>query len=154
MKFTNVGVFAEYYEKVRKRTERLIDVIPEDEIEWTPVEGKFTFADTIRHLAAIERFMYAENVQGNPSRYRGCGPELARGRDAVLQFFERCHQESMAIFDTLSLEDLNSKCVTPAGTPITVWKWLRLYPSTRSTTVGKCIPTWVCSVSRHHLSTG
>jgi uncharacterized damage-inducible protein DinB len=37
----------------------------------------------------------------------------------------RCHAESVAIFGSLSADDLKSKCVTPAGTPITVWKWLR-----------------------------
>ena len=34
----------------------------------------------------------------------------------------------MAIFGKLSPEDLQAKCVTPAGTPITTWKWLRLLP--------------------------
>ena len=90
MEFTHIDVFLEYYGKVRQRTKRLIDVIPDDKMDWTPIEGKFTFADLIRHLAAIERFMYAENVQGKPSRYAGCGKELADGREAVLRFFDRC----------------------------------------------------------------
>ena len=81
MEFTHIDVFLEYYGKVRQRTKRLIDVIPDDKMDWTPIEGKFTFADLIRHLAAIERFMYAENVQGKPSRYAGCGKELADGRE-------------------------------------------------------------------------
>jgi uncharacterized damage-inducible protein DinB len=34
----------------------------------------------------------------------------------------------MAIFASLTPERLRSKCSTPAGTPITVWKWLRLLP--------------------------
>ena len=128
MRFKDAGVFTEYYGKVRQRTLKLIDVIPDDKMDWTPIEGKFTFADFIRHLAAIERFMYAENVQGKPSRYRGCGNDLADGRDAVLGFFNRCHEESMAIFSKLTPEELERKCVTPAGTPITTWKWLRLLP--------------------------
>ena len=64
MQFERVEIFCEYYEKVRQRTKRLLDVIPEDEFDWSPIEGKFSFADLIRHLAAIVRFMYAENVQG------------------------------------------------------------------------------------------
>jgi uncharacterized damage-inducible protein DinB len=128
MKFTDVSIFTEYYGKVRQRTLKLIDVVPDDKMNWTPIEGKFTFADFIRHLAAIERFMYAENVQGKPSRYRGCGNDLADGRDAVIDFFNRCHEESMEIFSGLSPEDLAGKCTTPAGTPITTWKWLRLLP--------------------------
>jgi len=128
MQFNEIETFIEYYGKVRQRTKRLITVIPSDKMEWTPIAGKFTFADTIRHIAAIERHMYAENVQGKPSRYRGCGRDLADGADAVLHFFDSCHRESMAIFETLSPEQLVKKCTTPAGTPITVWKWLRLLP--------------------------
>lgn len=128
MQFTDVGIFTEYYGKVRGRTKRVIEAIPHDKWDWTPIEGKFTFADYIRHLAAIERFMYAENVQRKPSRYRGCGPELADGREAVLEFFDTCHEEAMAIFSRLTPEELTSKCTTPAGAPITTWKWLRLLP--------------------------
>ncbi|MGZ7073464.1 MAG: DinB family protein, partial [Candidatus Angelobacter sp.] len=73
----------------------------------------------------IERYMYAENVQLKPSRYPGHGRELADGPENVLEFFNRMHQESVAIFSRLSPEDLQKKCVTPGGTPITVWKWLR-----------------------------
>ena len=42
-----------------------------------------------------------------------------------MAFFNRLHQESVAIFSRLSADDLQKKCVTPGGTPITVWKWLR-----------------------------
>ena len=31
----------------------------------------------------------------------------------------------MAIFSSLSDEDLEKECVTPAGAPLRVWKWLR-----------------------------
>jgi uncharacterized damage-inducible protein DinB len=38
---------------------------------------------------------------------------------------DRLHAESLALFGQLSDEDLQRKCLTPAGTPITTWKWLR-----------------------------
>ena len=69
--------------------------------------------------------MWAENVQLKPSRYRGHGKELADGPENVLRFFDRMHGESMEIFTRLSDDDLQKKCVTPGGAPITVWKWLR-----------------------------
>jgi len=81
--------------------------------------------DLIRHLAAVERFMFAENVQFKKSRYPGHGKELAEGYDDVLAFLSKMHHESMEIFRRLSDEDLQKKCLTPNGTPITVWKWLR-----------------------------
>ena len=118
--------FLDYYDKVRGRTKTVIAKIPPDKIEWTCQEGKFTFGDLIRHLACIERLMYAENVQLRPSRYAGCGKELAEGYDATMNFFDITHVESMQIFYALTEEDINKKCLTPSGTPITIWKWLRL----------------------------
>jgi uncharacterized damage-inducible protein DinB len=118
--------FLDYYAKVRGRTKLIISKIPKDKIDWTYREGKFSFADLIRHLAAIERHMYAENAQLKPSRYAGCGKELADGYDAVLKFMDDTDAESMKIFYALKEEDINKKCQTPGGAPITVWKWLRL----------------------------
>ena len=118
--------FLDYYGKVRGRTKAIIAKIPPDKIDWTYREGKFTFADLIRHLGAIERFMDAENAQLKPSRYTGCGKELADGYDSVLKFLDDTHAESMQIFYALTEEDINKKCLTPNNTPITVWKWLRL----------------------------
>lgn len=118
--------FLDYYEKVRARTMKIVKCIPSDKLEWTIQEGKFSLGDIVRHLGAIERYMYAENVQGKPSRYKGCGVNMADGYEAVLEFFETTHRESMAIFRLLTDEDMTGKCETPGGAKITVWKWLRL----------------------------
>ena len=118
--------FLEYYDKVRGRTKVIIAKIPRDKIDWTYRESKFTFGDMVRHLAVIERYMYAENAGSKPSRYKGCGKELADGYDSVLKFLDDTHAESMQIFYSLTEEDINKKCLTPNNTPITVWKWLRL----------------------------
>lgn len=127
----------DYWEKVRQRTLKVIACIPPEKYDWRYAEGKFSFADIIRHLATIERFMYAENVQFKPSRYPGHGPEVAVGLhgtnaaqpadtpERVLAFFNQMHQESVAIFSRLTAEDLQKKCITPGGASITIWKWLR-----------------------------
>ncbi len=125
MEITHVGPFLEYFEGIRARTRRVIDCIPPERLEWSHAPGRFTFGDLIRHLAAIERYMFAENVRGKPSRYPGHGRELADGHADVLAYFDARHREAMAIFGALGDADLTRKCVTPAGTPITVWKWLR-----------------------------
>lgn len=125
MEIETIEPFLDYYEKIRERTLRVIKCIPAERIEWTYHEGKFTFGDVIRHLAAIERYMYAETVQLKPSRYPGHGRELADGFDATIAFLNRTHDESVAIFRTLRPDDLRKKCVTPGGVAITVWKWLR-----------------------------
>ncbi len=125
MEITTIEPFLHYYEGIRERTRRVIRCIPPDHFDWAPAPGKFSFADLIRHLAATERWMFAENVHGWPSRYPGHGPELADGPEAVLTYFERLHAEAMAVFRELTPEGLAGRCKTPAGTEITAWKWLR-----------------------------
>lgn len=125
MEVKTIGPFLDYYEKIRQRSLKVIRCIPPDRMDWTYQEGKFTFADLIRHIASIERYMYAENAQLKPSRYPGHGRELADGYENVMAYLNRTHQESMEIFGRLSDEALQQKCKTPGETEITVWKWLR-----------------------------
>ncbi len=125
MEITTIKPFLDYYENLRRRTLKVIECIPSVRINWTHTAGKFTFADLIRHLAATERFMFAETVQNKKSIYPGHEKHLADSYDDVLQFLNEKHEESMEIFSRLTDEDLRRKCLTPAGTPITVWKWLR-----------------------------
>jgi uncharacterized damage-inducible protein DinB len=125
MEIITIEPFLDYFERIRGRTLRVVRSIPSDKIDWTYKDGKFTFADIIRHLAAIERYMYAENVQGRVSRYPGHGLELADGYVDVLEFMNRMHAEAMEIFRSLSDDDLKRKCMTPGGAEIATWKWLR-----------------------------
>ena len=126
MQIQNVDAFLEYLDRVHQRTMRVVRCIPPDKLDWSYAPGKFTLGDLVRHLAGIERWMYAENARLRPSRYPGHGEDLASGWTAALDYFERLHAESIAIFRELSDEDLAKRCVTPAGAPITVGKWLRL----------------------------
>jgi uncharacterized damage-inducible protein DinB len=125
MEIQSVHQFLEYWSSLRRRTRRVVECIPPERIEWTCRAGAFTLGDLVRHLATIERYMYAETVAGRPSRYHGCGRDLADGYDAVLAYFDRLDVEAKAIFGALSDADLERKCQTPAGTAITTWKWLR-----------------------------
>ena len=125
MEIQNPGAFLDYVEKVRHRTMRVIRCIPPDKLEWTYREGKFTLGDLIRHIATIERYMFAETVAGRQSSYPGCGRELANGYENVLGFVQKLHAESVTIFSQLTESDLRRKCTTPEGASITVWKWLR-----------------------------
>ncbi len=125
MQIQNLDLFLDYLDKVHQRTMRVARCIPPDKLDWTCREGKFSLGDLARHIATINRYMFAETIQGKPSRYAGCGKELADGYEDVLMFMERLHRESVEIFSRLSNEDLNRKCATPDGASITVWKWLR-----------------------------
>lgn len=117
--------FADYFDRIRERTLRVVRCIPPERIDWTYKEGKFTFGDLMRHLAAIERWMFAENAALRPSRYPGHGRDLADGYDASLAYMERMHAESMTIFRALSSSDMDRQCVTPGGASLRVSKWLR-----------------------------
>jgi uncharacterized damage-inducible protein DinB len=117
--------FVHYWNSIRERTRRVVVLIPNDDLEWTYAPGRWTFGDLVRHLAGIERGMYAETALGRPSAYPGHDRSLAEGRDAVLRYLDDSHAESVAIFQSLTQEQWNGKCTTPAGTAITTWKWLR-----------------------------
>ena len=125
MEITSLARFIPYFENIRSRTMRVIGSIPREQYDWRPAPGMFSFADLIRHLAAIERYMFCENVQGLPSRYPGHGEELAKGPEEVLAYIERMHEESIAILKSLSDEDLSKPCTTPGGATMPRWKWLR-----------------------------
>lgn len=112
----------DYIDRIRHRTMRVVRCIPPERLEWTYAEGKFTFADLMRHLASIERWMFAENAALRPSRYPGHGRELADGYDAIVDYMQRMHEESMAIFRAA---DLTAKTTTPGGASMSVEKWLR-----------------------------
>lgn len=126
MHIDNIDDFLPYYEGVRRRTRAVAECIPEGRLEWSPGEGRFTAGDVVRHIAAAERWMWAENVQGLPSRYPGHGPELAATKEEVLALFDRLHSEAIGIISRLTPADLRTKCSTVGGVEITVWKWLRL----------------------------
>ncbi|MFX0092893.1 MAG: DinB family protein [Candidatus Hodarchaeota archaeon] len=125
MEITDINSFLSYYKKIRKRTLRVIACIPPEKMEWSPKPEKMTLGDIIRHLAAIERYMYAETIRGNKSKYPGYQKEVAASYPTSVDFMNALHEESLEIFGKMTPEQLQQKCLTPAKTPITVWKWLR-----------------------------
>ncbi len=123
--FRDLPSFLSIWPTMRARTLRVLEALPEEHLEWSPGPGHWTFGDLFRHLAGLERWMWAENLQGRPSRYPGHGPGLAAGLPGVRAYLDRCHGESLAIFSALSEADLARDCTTPAGTALPGWKWLR-----------------------------
>ena len=125
MEIPSIQPFLAYFEKIRERTLRVVRVIPPEKLEWTYREGKFTLGDLARHIAAVERHVFAEQVQGNPTRYAGCGRELADGLENVLAYMQRQHRESVEIFSRLSTAGLERTARGADGSNITTWKLLR-----------------------------
>ncbi len=125
MEITSVKSFLDYYNRVRERTNRLIKTIPPEHLDFAYKQGKFTIGDQIRHIATIERYMFAETIAGRKSAYQGCGKELTDCYENVVKYFNDLHRESLEIFSGLSDGDLNRKCITPGNAEMAVWKWLR-----------------------------
>jgi len=125
MEIPTIVSFLDYHAKIRQRTDRVVALVPPEQLDWRCRPGSFSLGDTIRHIVAIERYLYAEVVAGRPSAYAGCGPELADGYPAVRAFYHRLRQESTAIFSALTDADLSRKCHPPGNGQMTRWKWLR-----------------------------
>lgn len=62
---------------------------------------------------------------GRPTAYPGHGRHLADGMDALLAYHDRCHNEAMTLFRSLTADQWIAKSVTPAETSIATWKWAR-----------------------------
>src|SRR3954470_21679025 len=125
MEIREIGPFLDYFESIRGRTRRVVSCIPADRMEWSHQPNRWTFGDLVRHLGAIERWMFTENAVRRPSRYPGHGPEVAAGFDSPLAYLDSMHAESVAILRGLTPDDLRAKCVTPGGGELAVSKWLR-----------------------------
>lgn len=125
MEIQTIQSFLSYYEKVRETTQSIINVIPPDQINWTYKAGKYTIGDLVRHIAAIERNLFAELILGNPVSYVGCAKELATNHEDILSYFHQAHTESMAIFGTLKDSDLYRKIKTVSGTQTSIANFLR-----------------------------
>src|SRR3954467_3703328 len=102
MEITRVAPFLEYLDRVHERTRRIVQLIGDDDLEWEAGPGRMTPGDLVRHLAGIERFMYAENVQGRPTRYPGHDRSIADGRQATLDYYDRLHREARELFAQLT----------------------------------------------------
>jgi uncharacterized damage-inducible protein DinB len=125
MEIHDPGEFLNYFNKVHQRTMNVVRVIPPDKVDWRFRDDKFTLGDLVRHIAAINRYMFLEVAQGKPSAYPGCGKELAASFDEIIHFSERLHHEDMEILSGCRPDDLQRRCITPDGASITTWKWLR-----------------------------
>lgn len=125
MNITSVKEFISYLKKTRETTNKVIEVIPRNSLDWSYISGKFTIADLVRHIAAIERNVFAEMIISNKTNYKGCGKELANGYENIIFYFNEMHSESLQIFSSLSDESLKQKIKSLDGKEIELAAFLR-----------------------------
>jgi uncharacterized damage-inducible protein DinB len=125
MEILHTDAFLSYLERTRMATLRVIEVIPPDKLDWAYMPGKFTIGDMVRHIAAIERHVFAEVALGNKPNYKGCRKDLADGYDNVVSYFNEMHAQSVEIFKSLSDEALRRKMRSLDGKEIELGNFLR-----------------------------
>lgn len=125
MEIKTIESFLSYYERTREATNRVINAIPRDKLEYTYMPGKFTLADLIRHIAAVERRLFAEVVLGNKPAYKGCGKDIADGYENILTYFNEMHEQSIQIFKSFTDHDLLKKIKSLDGKEVTIGNFLR-----------------------------
>jgi len=125
MEIFSIESFLSYHGKTRLITSRVVAVIPPEELDWSYQKGKFSIGDLVRHMAAIERYVFAEVATGNKPRYRGCGKELADGYTRVKSFFNELHAESMAMFQSIPDDALSNRVKSLDGKSIELRNFLR-----------------------------
>jgi uncharacterized damage-inducible protein DinB len=125
METKTIDSFLSIYKRTREITKRVIAVIPPDQLDWSYMPGKFTIADLIRHIAAIERNVFAQVLSGGPPTYKGCGKELADGFDNIMVYFNEMHEQSIEIIKSLSSHDLTKKIKSLNGKEVEVETFLR-----------------------------
>lgn len=125
MEIKSVKEFLKYYERTREITKQVIGVTPPDKMDWTYKTGKFTIADLMRHIAAIERNVFMEVIQGHKANYKGCRRDLADGYENVINYFDEMHRQSIAILRAFNDDDLLNEVKTLDRKNTSVGNFLR-----------------------------
>ena len=126
MEIISITSFLKYFASIRRRTNRIISEIPADKIDWKPTEQSFSFADIIIHLANTEYELYIQNILKKNSIY--CGHKISgiESKKDLISHLDMNHQKTIAELTILPDKYLNERCITPAGSSISVWKLLRV----------------------------
>jgi hypothetical protein len=67
----DIPSFIAHWRKAHICTVQVLDALAPEDSLWAKAAAAFSFGDLFRHLAGLDRFMVAENVQGRPSHYPG-----------------------------------------------------------------------------------
>jgi len=125
MEITKIDNFITYFERTRAATLKVIEVIPHDKLDWSYMPNKFTIGDLVRHIAAIERNVFAEVALGNKPIYKGCRKDLADGYENIVRYFNEMHLQTITILKSISNESLKRRITSLDGKEIELGNFLR-----------------------------
>ena len=106
MEIERAETFLPYFENIRARTIRVASLIPPDHVDWTHRSGAFTLGDLVRHIAATEQWMFAENVRGGPAAIPDMDGNSPTGATPFSPTSRGCTEDAMIIFRGLTAEQL------------------------------------------------
>ncbi len=125
MEITKIETFLVYLEKTRAATLKVIEVIPPAKLDWSYMPNKFTIADLVRHIAAIERTVFAEVAIGNKPNYKGCRKDVVDGYENIVRYFNEMHSQTIEILKSISDDSLKRKIKSLNGNTIELGNFLR-----------------------------
>lgn len=120
----SVESYIKYFGGIRRRTLTFAQVIPADQISWSPRENEFTFGDILRHLAAVEKITIHAVVNKQWEAYPGHAKVLAHELNEIIEHLETTHSEAMNMLQTLPDSELQQPRIALAGRPLKAWRLL------------------------------
>lgn len=118
--------FLSEYRRIKHRTQRIFDAVPEQLLHTRLKEGMFSPGDQVRHIALIENRVYLASMKGNAGSYTGCDEQFGATKaeiNALLRQTQEATEEFLLRQEAAFPETF---CRLPAGAAIRVGKWLRL----------------------------
>lgn len=125
MEVNDISTFLKYWSKIKYRTSRIISIIPEDKLNWSYSQGKFSCAEIVRHIAAIERYLFIETIVSGQNKYEGCHVTTNEFNLNCSDYYKIMHEESYDLLRSFDNDILLSKVTTPNHQTTLVSNWLR-----------------------------
>lgn len=120
---TSPDAFASYFAAVRRRTLNYVQIIPPEQLEWSPKEGEFSCGDIVRHLAAAES-MFVGVVADGKWRFQDHKRQPDDTLAGLIAHLESGHNQAIATLRALPTEALNEQRPSLDGPPVRAWRWL------------------------------
>jgi uncharacterized damage-inducible protein DinB len=125
VQYPTVSSFLEHYDKIRRRTQKILAVIRPEHLGFRLAEGQFSIGDLARHIPLLEIHFYQACLKGNKPSYQGCGEHLAPTLAAITDLYGQAGAKMHQLMEGQAPDFMTNKCQIPSG-EISVYKWARL----------------------------
>ncbi len=120
---SSVTAFAEYWQRIHTRTREMVAAIPEDRLDWRPVEGEFSVAELVRHIASTRRMNVVSATLGE-GLYPGHDDRFGTSRRDLLHYLDASHAEVSNRLAGMRDDDLAEPRLSNQSGPYPAWNIL------------------------------